>query len=114
MPPLVREPQGNVKSVGDEAAGLPLGVMDGIVYEQSRSTLCPGEIFFLYTDGVTDACNADDQFYTTARLMRIIAQPAESLPAFAESVIADIRAHVGSCPQTDDMCLVAFAYAPST
>jgi serine phosphatase RsbU (regulator of sigma subunit) len=108
MSPLVRGPQGDVMEVGEEAGGLPLGVMEGISYSQARYTLRPGEIMILYTDGLNEAQNIDEKEYTLARLKKLIARPANSLPTLAESLIADVRRHMGPRPQCDDMCLVAF------
>jgi serine phosphatase RsbU (regulator of sigma subunit)/pSer/pThr/pTyr-binding forkhead associated (FHA) protein len=108
MPPLVRGPRGDLKEVGDDAGGLPLGVLEETEYNQARYTLQPGEVMILYTDGLTEALNLDDKEYTGDRLKTVIAQTADSLPALTDSVLADIRRHMGPRPQCDDMCLVAF------
>ncbi len=108
MPPIVRSPNGEVRDVGDEAVGLPLGVVEGMDYDQHQFTLEPGEIVTLYTDGINEAMNVDDDEYSIPRLKVMIARPAPSIEAMGEAVLADVRRHIGARPQYDDMCLVAF------
>jgi phosphoserine phosphatase RsbU/P len=108
MTPIVRDPSGQVREVGDEAVGLPLGIVEGIEYEQFQFTLQPGEIVTLYTDGINEAMNVDDAEYTIPRVKEMLSQDAASIEALGEAVVADVRRHIGARAQYDDMCLVAF------
>jgi phosphoserine phosphatase RsbU/P len=108
MPPIVRGPGGEIREVGDEAVGLPLGIIEGMDYDEARFNVEPGETVILYTDGINEAMNSDDDEYTIARLKEILARPAESIDALGETVVADVRRHIGPRAQYDDMCLVAF------
>jgi serine phosphatase RsbU (regulator of sigma subunit) len=108
MAPIVRTASGEVREVGDEAVGLPLGIVEGIDYEQHQFTLQPGEIVTLYTDGINEAMNVDDAEFTIPRLKNSLAQPAATIEALGEAVVADVRRHIGARAQYDDMCLVAF------
>ncbi len=108
MPPIVRSVNGQVHDVGDEAVGLPLGVIEGMEYDQYRFTLKPGEIVTLYTDGINEAMNTDDAEYGIARLKDMLSGPAPSIETLGETLVADVRRHMGARAQYDDMCLVAF------
>ncbi len=108
MPPMVRTTNGEVQEVGDEAVGLPLGIVEGMDYDQFQFTLQPGEIAVLYTDGINEAMNADEDEYTIPRLKVMVSKPAPSIESLGEAVVADVRRHIGQRAQYDDMCIVAF------
>jgi serine phosphatase RsbU (regulator of sigma subunit) len=108
MPPIVRDDSGKVRDVGDEAVGLPLGIVEGMDYDQHQFTLQPGELVVLYTDGINEAMNIEDEEYTIPRLKIMLGRPANSIEALGETVVADVRRHIGARAQYDDMCLVAF------
>jgi serine phosphatase RsbU (regulator of sigma subunit) len=108
MPPMVRTANGEVQEVGDEAVGLPLGIVEGMDYDQFQFTLQPGEIAVLYTDGINEAMNADEDEYTIPRLKVMVSKPAPSIESLGEAVVADVRRHIGQRAQYDDMCIVAF------
>lgn len=108
MPPIVRGSRGEVREIGDEAVGLPLGIIEGMDYDEAKFTVQPGEIVLLYTDGVTEAMNLQDDEYTIPQLKKMIARPAESIDSLAETILTDVRRHMGQRAQYDDMCLVAF------
>ncbi len=52
--------------------GRPLGVRDNSAYETGRLTLAPGEEIYLYTDGVTEAANRNDEFFAEERLEAVL------------------------------------------
>ena len=49
-------------------SGLPLGLFDGLPYEQFSLELKPGDFLYLYTDGVTEATNANEELFGDERL----------------------------------------------
>jgi sigma-B regulation protein RsbU (phosphoserine phosphatase) len=98
----------------DETGALPLGVLEGQVYEQSTVTLEPGDMLLLYTDGITEAMapltgsDRPRQLFGTARLDRLLLECAETT---ANGCIGAIRAAVAAfcenAPPTDDQTLIA-------
>jgi hypothetical protein len=50
------------------ASSLPLGMLPGISYTQGVATLGHGDVLVLYSDGITEAMNADDEEFGLARL----------------------------------------------
>jgi sigma-B regulation protein RsbU (phosphoserine phosphatase) len=55
-----------------DAEGLVLGVKDVVCFEQKEETLEPGDLIFLYTDGVTEAQAPEGGFFGMERLSRIV------------------------------------------
>jgi len=69
--------------------------------------LQPGDGIVLYTDGVTEARNTEEEFYGVERLCQAVSQnwhrTAKEIQQF---VIADMRKHIGTQPVDDDMTLL--------
>ncbi|MCR5127954.1 MAG: SpoIIE family protein phosphatase [Lachnospiraceae bacterium] len=87
----------------------PIGTMPDFSFEQRRFRMEPGDLLFVYTDGVPEAMNANEELYGTDRLIEVLNQnkdagPEELLP----SVKDDIDAYVGAAPQFDDLTMLAF------
>lgn len=108
MFPLLRDRAGNVKEVGEEADGLPLGVDEDEVFKHDSVQLAPGDVVTLYSDGITEAMNAADECYGDERLLARLAAPAESVTGVGQGLLEDVRQFVGNRAQSDDRCVVCF------
>lgn len=91
--------------------GFVLAGMEDMCYKTVSVTFEPGDKLFQYTDGVTEATNADNQLYGQDRLTAILGAnssktPTELLPL----VRADIDAFVGDAPQFDDITMLCLEY----
>ena len=62
----------------------------------------------LYTDGITEAMNDDDELYGAARLSAQLASRPRRIDRIGRRVLDDVKRFVGLRPQSDDMCLVCF------
>ena len=56
----------------EPTGGLPLGVEEGHVFEKRSERLAAGDTLVVYTDGVTDACNAEEEAYGEDRLEALL------------------------------------------
>jgi serine phosphatase RsbU (regulator of sigma subunit) len=108
MPPFLRHGGGSVEEIGGQEAGLPLGVMEDYAYESFRRTLAPGDFLTVFTDGISEAMNAEKQLYGLERLSRQVGLQAVSIVELGEHILNDVRNFVGGQPQSDDMCLACF------
>jgi hypothetical protein len=72
MPPLLLRRDGRAEWV--ELAGTAVGMLSSPAFDQAVSTLRPGEVMLLYSDGVTEACGgpAGDEPYGDDRLARAL------------------------------------------
>ena len=73
--------------------------------------MCPGDVLYVYTDGVAEATNAEDELYGTERMLKCLngnkeKQLTELLPAIKK----DIDNFVGDAPQFDDITMLGFKY----
>ena len=66
-----------------------------------------GDIFLLYTDGISEAMNAADDCFGEERLGTIVEEHAH-LPSdqLRERILREIAAFVGDAPQHDDMTMI--------
>ena len=109
MAPLRRFADGRVEPVAlGPSGGLPLGIEADVQYGQESITLLPGDALLLYSDGVTDAMNAADEFYGVKRLQEQLGSPAKSVMALGGRVLDDVQRFIGSRSQSDDMCVTCF------
>jgi phosphoserine phosphatase RsbU/P len=89
-----------------EGTGLPIGV--GENYEQHIIPMSPGDRLYLYSDGVTEAMNAHDDFFGVERLVEIIRQSAAlDLRESVAAVLRKLDQWHGESPARDDISLLA-------
>ena len=108
MPPILRHADGRVEEVGDDAAGLPIGVDEDWEYEEFQLELQPGYTLTAFTDGFSEASNDREEFFGSERLLELAAQPASDVAELGNNILADVQKFVGGYKQSDDMCLLCF------
>ena len=87
--------------------GRILGILPTAVLEDDLVALAPGDLLILYTDGVTDAINPNEESFDMERLQAVVlAHQAQSAAAIAEAIKAAVREFVGAAPQFDDLTLI--------
>ena len=106
MATMIRRGQTEVEEIGEAVAGVPLAVDDQFVYEQESTTLHPGDLVALYTDGINEAMNEAGDQYGIQRLRELVAVANQGPESLGTTVIEDVQRFVGQQPQNDDMCLV--------
>lgn len=110
MPPVMTYPDRSI-SFFDIHAELPLGIIKDYTYEEYSYMFSPGSGILLYTDGVTEAENAKNEFYTKEHLISIVHTNRELHPReFIKKIMADIQAHVQDYEQSDDLTLLTIIY----
>ena len=90
-----------------KAKGIALGVLDEIELESVEIQLKSGDIVVLYTDGVTEAANEQDEEYGVGRLEKMV-EVSRHLPAkgIIDAIVQDVTAFAGKRPQFDDITLM--------
>ncbi len=87
--------------------GLPLGLFANAAYEEGRVTLAPGDLLMLYSDGVTEAWDVNEEEFGTERVIDVLrAHRPEPAAAIVDHMIRGIDAFAGTAPQHDDITLM--------
>ena len=109
MIPIHRRNDGSIEEIGEDNAGIPLGIMNDYDYEQFVMTLSPGESLTLYTDGINEAFDEQDEQYGDERLLDLVANSPVDATERGELIMSDVQKFLGAAVQNDDMCLVTFS-----
>ena len=76
--------------------GIVLGVLDQIALEESEVTFSPADLLICYTDGVTEAMNADLEEFGLGRLQEAIAVCADgSATEVLKSIVSAVDLFTG-------------------
>ena len=103
-PFLVRS-DGNVEMM--EASGTMIGAFDGMKWTESDFSLQPGDIFCVYTDGVTEAERITAEQYGEERLKeQLIASRSGAAKEITAAIKSDIGQFVEGAPQSDDVTIL--------
>ncbi len=108
MAPLLRRRDGNVAEIGEDAAGLPLGVSASYEYQSYSHRLEPGDVVTIFTDGFSEAMNGQRELYGLERLRNQLSSPVLNVREFGQHILDDVHNFVNGHDQSDDMCLVCF------
>jgi phosphoserine phosphatase RsbU/P len=97
-----------IRRLGD----MPLGVMPDVQYSEGRLRLDPDDVLFMFTDGVTEAADEREALFAEEELERSLARAEDRSPSMLiERVMADVDAHAGGAPQSDDITMLVLKYA---
>ena len=109
-PPLHLEGGGGVAWL-PVTGELMLGAMEGVTYRREHLLLQPGDALFLYTDGVTEAMNAQETLFTGKRLERTLTGlHGCGINEIVNGVMADVRTFSQGAAQSDDITLMVIEY----
>lgn len=103
------EPFGIIK----EKHSPPLGCIEGVRFKEFKAKLGPGDVVFLYTDGVAEATNRDNELFGLDRLLGALNDPSRG-NRDAMTIDFDVKysvdSFVKSAPQFDDLTMLTFIY----
>jgi serine phosphatase RsbU (regulator of sigma subunit) len=102
-PPLIAHLDKSITKI--ITGGIPIGMADlGLEYETKNFKLEKGESLLMFTDGITEAMDIDEEMYEDDRLESFLLKnrhdPADQ---FIEKLITDVHKFVGKAPQSDDI-----------
>jgi phosphoserine phosphatase RsbU/P len=88
-------------------AGFPVGMFDDATYDEMSLVLAPGDVFVLYSDGITDTQNAEKEFYGWQRLCAAVtASASQSAAEIADRCLADVDNFSSGAHPFDDRTIV--------
>jgi sigma-B regulation protein RsbU (phosphoserine phosphatase) len=108
-PPLLVRTDGSVEELTE--GGTVLGIIEHVSYQRAEAEVRPGDVLLLYTDGLAEASNENEDMFGTEGLVRSVAaaraagQGADP-EAIAHRIMADIEAFAAGEPKSDDQTLL--------
>jgi sigma-B regulation protein RsbU (phosphoserine phosphatase) len=87
--------------------GLPLGLFAKAAYEEGRVTLDSGDLLMLYSDGVPEAWDVNEEEFGMDRIIEVLkAHQEEPAVRIVEAMLRSIDEFAGKAPQHDDITLM--------
>jgi len=106
-PPYRVAAGGEVSSL-DATGGTPLGLLPWNKYDGATAQLDPGDAVFLFTDGVPEANNPEQEQFTDERVVEALRGAAQMLSReIIDTLNARLLAFTAGAPQSDDITMVA-------
>lgn len=109
-PPVVRNKNGSAEFIPSKSS-VVMAAMENTIYKQQSYDLKPGDTLFLYTDGVTEATNHDNELFGDNRLLDIIKKSGDLTPAETCTLVKkEIDDFVQDVPQFDDITMLTIKF----
>lgn len=110
MRPIIRRADNTIVEPGPEFSSVPVGVLKEVKYTPYETSLGPGDCVLMYTDGVNECCNRNQELFGVGRIKQILqsARP-ESVAELGATIVREVKRFIGNSDQTDDICIVCFA-----
>ncbi len=87
-PPIIRRADGTIEIAS--ASGPLLGMPVELAFVEQSLDLAPGDLFVLYTDGVTEAHRRNQELFGQERLIDVIRQAPAEVDAVADAILAAV------------------------
>jgi len=109
-PPFIMRKAGALEKI-QGTGGTALGTMEGLVFKSRSVVLSPGDVIFLYTDGVTEAFDAGGALFSDQRLIKDLSTVTNgSVKDITESIMASVKAFAKDAAQSDDITMLVIQF----
>jgi sigma-B regulation protein RsbU (phosphoserine phosphatase) len=106
-PPYVMRADGSLETL-PMSKDLVAGVIDDYQFTEETLHLEPGDTLLLFTDGVTEATDTEENEYGEERLSMLLSHSSKlTCQEIVDKVKADVKAFAGEAEQSDDITLLA-------
>jgi serine phosphatase RsbU (regulator of sigma subunit) len=104
-PPVLLNSSGGIKALL-KPTGPAIGIDTEARFGFEQIQLDPGSVLLGFTDGVPDATNSEDEFYTVEKLFALLEQPVTSATSLTDRIVKAVESHIGDAEQHDDITLM--------
>lgn len=92
---------------------IPTGAFENFIYQGESMQMEPGDVLFLYTDGVTEAENTAKELYgDDAALAAVSANADQDMQSLSEIMLTGVRAFANGAEQSDDLTILCLKFRP--
>ena len=111
-PGMLVLPDGIVHTL--EASGTPLGMLPGMTYSSQALAFPPGARILLYTDGLTEVFQQEEEFGSDRLITAFSESPTTDAGQILKSLWETLASFCSDAPQTDDMTALAICHLDSS
>ncbi|MBI4853122.1 MAG: serine/threonine-protein phosphatase [Acidobacteria bacterium] len=98
----------DVNEQSSSPANLPLGIMANVLYDQDYISVSKGDRFVVYTDGVIESANSEEELFGQERLLQVLTEGQnDSLPMLKERIIKSLLEYTNGSLTHDDVTFMA-------
>lgn len=109
--PVVIDGQTKEVRMLDVKPNLPIAVMPDIKFEMQETVITPNTSIFMYTDGLTEAENAEKELFGEERMIEILKQMEDkTAKEQIQGMLNAVHEHVKDAEQSDDLTMITFRY----
>ena len=106
----MKQPDGGYELIKDRH-GFVIGGMEEIKYHNYELQMKPGSKLFVYTDGVAEASNSQDELFGTERMLEALNSEPDADPVtLLGNVKKAVDRFVGDAEQFDDLTMLCLEY----
>src|SRR6187399_31521 len=105
LPPVLLRADGQFdRSASTSPGGLALGMFDHATYQTSQLTIEPGDVFVLYSDGITEAENPEGKAFEESGLEAVMTRVAAGDPnEIGAAILASVELYAADARLADDL-----------
>ena len=108
-PPYLKRRDGASQKLAPH--GPVAGIAEGLVYGEGSETLSPGDLLYMYTDGVTEEMDTKCKFFSVKRLEKFVrSQTVRSAKAVVDNTVLAVRRFRGEKEAEDDVTVLAIEF----
>ena len=111
-PVILRSSESGCQLFRLDAGGPPVGLLPNAQYEGDIFALQPGDRIVLFTDGISESMNKDDEEWGEENLIAVAQSVCSNAEEVVNRVMSAAQAFAGDAPQHDDMTVVALQVLP--
>ena len=109
VPPLLKRKKGGLEGLG--SANFPVGMFPEAEYQSSRIQVDPGDFLVIYTDGVSEASNTQNDLFEEVRLRQIVEDfKGEDVNQLGDAIREGMRVFTQGAAQSDDITILVIEY----
>ena len=98
----------------DIISNLPVGALPDWSYEGQHTQMKPGDMLFLFTDGLTEAKNNTEELLGRKHVRQLASEHStDTARQLVELMEAEVQRHAGNAEQNDDITMLAIKWQPN-
>jgi serine phosphatase RsbU (regulator of sigma subunit) len=112
-PPLVIGEDGDMRQL--ESTGMAMAMIEEPIFSVAETTLRPGDLVAVFTDGITEATTDGERFLGLEPIEELlVAHRRETLPEIRKRIVAAVEDYLGGEPTSDDVTLMLLRRSPAS